>query len=289
MATNTAQSQIDKLLAQIPGAQTGGITGGPTGMGSGIGGALGTLIGTSIGTGAGGPVGGMIGSSLGALGGAAVSAIPQLLKTDYEKENQKRLQELKRRQEMGTLGLTEEEKRALYFAGSAGVEKAAQDIRALQGGTAASLATGAGLAASQKQMADEALLAQKAAVSQSVLEQDLAEKRAQQQELEQRKSMASEEKAKRLSTAVSIGQTGVQSIEEGLKLAKQVRGRAPTSSEIKQFQDYTGISDPAKAAQVFQLMGASSPEQQELLSGLLVSPSKQGVVTAPNINIPMLK
>lgn len=280
MATKTAQSEIDKLLAQIPGAGQA-ITGGPTGLGSGIGGALGTL--------AGGPIGGMIGSALGSVGGAAAASIPDFIKSDYAKSNEKRLQELKRRQEMGTLGLTEQEKRALYASGAEGISKAAQDVRALQAGTAASLATGAGIAASQKQMADEALIAQKAAVNQAVLEQNLAEKRAQEQELEQRKAMASEEKAKKISLAVSAGITGVQSTEEALKLAKQVRGRAPTSAEIKQFMDYTGISDPKKAAQVFQLMGAAAPEQQELLSGLLLTPSAQGALTAPAINVPIIK
>jgi hypothetical protein len=280
MATKTAQSEIDKLLAQIPGAGSA-ITGGPTGLGSGIGGALGTL--------AGGPIGGMIGSALGSVGGAAAASIPDFIKSDYAKSNEKRLQELKRRQEMGTLGLTEQEKRALYASGAEGISKAAQDVRALQAGTAASLATGAGIAASQKQMADEALIAQKAAVNQAVLEQNLAEKRAQEQELEQRKAMASEEKAKKISLAVSAGITGVQSTEEALKLAKQVRGRAPTSAEIKQFMDYTGISDPKKAAQVFQLMGAAAPEQQELLSGLLLTPSAQGALTAPAVNVPIIK
>lgn len=280
MATKTAQSEIDKLLAQIPGAGSA-ITGGPTGLGSGIGGALGTL--------AGGPIGGMIGSALGSVGGAAAASIPDFIKSDYAKSNEKRLQELKRRQEMGTLGLTEQEKRALYASGAEGISKAAQDVRALQAGTAASLATGAGIAASQKQMADEALIAQKAAVNQAVLEQNLAEKRAQEQELEQRKAMASEEKAKKISLAVSAGITGVQSTEEALKLAKQVRGRAPTSAEIKQFMDYTGISDPKKAAQVFQLMGSAPAEQQELLSGLLLTPSAQGALTAPAINVPILK
>lgn len=280
MATKTAQSEIDKLLAQIPGAGSA-ITGGPTGLGSGIGGALGTL--------AGGPIGGMIGSALGSVGGAAAASIPDFIKSDYAKSNEKRLQELKRRQEMGTLGLTEQEKRALYASGAEGISKAAQDVRALQAGTAASLATGAGIAASQKQMADEALIAQKAAVNQAVLEQNLAEKRAQEQELEQRKAMASEEKAKKISLAVSAGITGVQSTEEALKLAKQVRGRAPTSAEIKQFMDYTGISDPKKASQVFQLMGAAAPEQQELLSGLLLTPSAQGALTAPAVNVPILK
>lgn len=288
MATKTAQSEIDKLLAQIPGAGQA-ITGGPTGLGAGIGGALGTALAIGGTGGVGGPLGGMIGSTVGSAAGAALSSLPQLLKSDYMKDNEKRLKELKRRQEMGTLGLTEQEKRALYFAGNESVSKAAQDIRALQGGTAASLATGAGLAASQKQMADESLLAQKAALNQAVLEQNLAEKRAQEQELEQRKSIASEEKAKKLSTQISIAGTGIQSAEEALRLAKQVRGRTPSSDEIKQFMEYTGIKDPTKAAQVFQLMGAAAPEQQELLSGLLLTPSKEGVVTAPSVNVPVLK
>lgn len=284
----TTQSDIDKALSGLTSAGGGGITGGATGMGSGIGGALGTLIGGGLGA-TGGPVGGMIGSSVGSMVGAGISAIPQLMRSDYEKESQKRLLELKRRQELGTLGLTEREKEALYLSGSEGITKAAQDIRALQGGTAASLATGAGVAASQKTMADEALIAQKAAVNKAIMEQDIAEKRAQEAELEQRKALASEAASRRAATRVSIAATGIGAIEEGLKLAKQVRGRAPTSSEIKAFQDYTGISDPAKAAQVFQLMGASSPEQQELLSGLLITPSKQGVVTSPSINIPIIK
>jgi hypothetical protein len=289
MAQNTAQSQIEQLLKAIPGLAGGGMTGGPAGLGSGIGGALGTILGATGTTGAGGPIGGMIGSALGSATGAGLAALPDLLKSDYEKSNEKRLKDLKRRQELGTLGLSEREKAAMSYAGNAAVEKAAQDIRALQGGTAASLATGAGIAASQAQMANEALLQRKADVAQSVLEQDLAEKRAQEQELEQRGALASDAKTKRISTGVSIAATGIQSAEEGIRLAKQVRGRAPSGNEIKQFMEYTGIKDPKRAAEVFQLMGASSPEQQELLSGMLFTPSPQGVLTAPDINVPKTK
>lgn len=294
MANTYTQDELKKLLGgSAPSAQPANpagspITGGSTGMGSVIGGAIGTAAGTAFG-GVGGPVGGMIGSALGSLAGAGLSAASQMRKTSYEKESEARLKDLKRRQELGTLGLTEREKQALYLQGSAGAEKTAKDIRALQGATAASLATGAGLAASQKQMEDEALLAQRTAAAQDVMNRDILEKRALEQEIEQRKALQEETKSRIAAAKLSVAQTGIGSVEEALKLAKQVRGRAPSSEEIKQFQAYTGITDPTKAAQVFQLMGAASPEQQELLSGLLVTPSSYGALTAPAINVPLLK
>ena len=69
----------------------------------------------------------MIGSALGSLAGAGLSAASQMHKTSYEKESEARLKDLKRRQELGTLGLTEREKQALYLQGSAGAEKTAKE------------------------------------------------------------------------------------------------------------------------------------------------------------------
>ena len=66
--------------------------------------------GAAIGAPIGGPVGAGIGAGVGFLGGAAGSLLFGEGETEYELERQEQIAELKRRQEMGLLGLTEEER-----------------------------------------------------------------------------------------------------------------------------------------------------------------------------------
>lgn len=54
-------------------------------------------------------VGTAIGTGVGAVIGAGIAAYPYLTKSDAEKENERRLAQLKMQQNMGTLGLTERE------------------------------------------------------------------------------------------------------------------------------------------------------------------------------------
>jgi hypothetical protein len=74
-----------------------------------------------------------------AAGGQALSAIPSIIPTKTERANKKELEALQRRQELGTLGLSDEERRQLEesYAMKQGATQAAAEAqrnRLLQGG-----------------------------------------------------------------------------------------------------------------------------------------------------------
>ena len=66
--------------------------------------------GAAIGAPIGGPVGAGIGAGIGFLGGTGASYFSDTGETDYELQRREQIADLKRRQEMGLLGLTEEER-----------------------------------------------------------------------------------------------------------------------------------------------------------------------------------
>jgi hypothetical protein len=78
-------------------------------------GALGgAMSGAGIGTAVGGPVGTAVGAGIGALVGGTQSYLGSA-PTEYEKYTQEKLDELKRREELGLLGLTDEELSAMGY------------------------------------------------------------------------------------------------------------------------------------------------------------------------------
>jgi len=235
--------------------------------GSSIGGAIGSIW---------GPVGGMAGSALGSVGGSLIGSIPTLIKSDYEKENAKRLAELKRRQDLGILGFTEEEKQALYNAGTSATEKAAQDMRALQSVQAGALATGTGQAGIANALQQEQAVTARAALERDLQAKNLEEKRALQNEIEQRQALASEAKSRRQAAAVSVTESGLTSIAADLEHAKTVRGAKPTTDQLDAFSKMTGM-DSKQISSVLDYMSGSTPEMQQLF-GSLMKPGSTGAV-----------
>ena len=50
---------------------------------------------------------------IGSVAGAGISALPQIIPSKFEREQKKRLEALQRKEEMGTLGLTDKERSVL--------------------------------------------------------------------------------------------------------------------------------------------------------------------------------
>lgn len=241
------------------------------GLGSSVGGAVGMLA---------GPVGSIAGSAIGSTAGALISNIPALIKTDAEKENAKRLATLKRMQDLGTLGFTEEEKQALYNAGTSATEKAASDVRALQSGTAAALGTGAGQAALANQTQQEGLQTARATLERDLQAKNLEEKRALQNEIEQRNAIASEAKSRKQAAIVGIAQTGIGALDEELEKVKTIRGSKPSPAQLDSLAKMTGI--PAdKIGPALEYFSSASPEVQQLF-GQLMTPGSTGVIPTTN-------
>jgi hypothetical protein len=109
--------------------------------------ATGAGVGTSISPG----VGTLVGAGVGALGGALTGG-----ETEDERRRRERLEELQRRQELGTLGLTDEEMNVALGQAQGALTQQQQAQAAQQAGLLATQDLGAGAVMRQRQEEDSA-------------------------------------------------------------------------------------------------------------------------------------
>jgi hypothetical protein len=208
------------------------------GIGSSIGGTLGGIAGTMA-----GPLGTALGTAAGSMVGGALEAIPSLIKTDAEKENEKRLAALRRQQEMGTLGLTEAEKQSMYTAGTNQIGNRLQQAQAQSRAVgAAGMGTGAGAAQLQQAQLAEAQANLAAGVSQGVEAKNLERKRELEEEMQGRIATDSEYNQKRLQAGLGILSGGLAGGIESYKQEQTIQGRKPTAGEITAMANHLNLS-----------------------------------------------
>lgn len=220
-------------------------------IGSTLGGAAGMGIGTLLG----GPLGAAIGTGLGSAVGAGIEAIPALVKTDAEKENERRLAQLRRQQEMGTLGLTEAEKSALFGSQQAQVQGQLRQAQAgIRAAGAAGMGSGAGTAALQQAQLADVQAGQMAQVSRNVDAENLKRKRELEEEVQARIAAKSEAEQARLAAITGIAAAGVQSGMERYTLEQTIQGKKPSPNEIAAVQKMYGLSSPEEASGFVEFM-----------------------------------
>lgn len=232
---------------------------------SNVGSVLGGLAGTAIG----GPIGGMAGQALGSVAGGLISTLPSLIKTDEEKLNQQRLKDLKRRQELGMLGLTEAEKQQLYSDQDSAAQKAQQDIKDLQSGVASSLATGAGAASRTFVAEQEALIRARAAAEKEVQKANLIERKAQIDEIEKRTMLGDQYKGQKQAAISGVAMTGIGALDESIARMQAVRGAKPSPEQIQQFMKYTGLDEKQTADIIGRI--ARDPSAASIYGGIVGS------------------
>lgn len=235
------------------------------GIGSTIGGALGGVAGTIA-----GPLGSAAGTALGGLAGGLIDAIPALVKTDAEKENERRLRELRRMRELGTLGLSEAEKQQLYTAqqgAAASTLRATQQMAKSAG--AAGMATGAGAGQLQQAQLAQSQAETAAASARNVEAQNLVRKRELEAELAATQAAVTQSKQEALQavTGTVSGALAGGLEEYGLQVEKQ--GKMPTAGEVQAFANLMGVStDDAKGLLEFRSKsGMSAADFAELTKG----------------------
>ena len=198
------------------------------GIGSSIGGTLGGIAGTTF-----GPIGTALGTAAGSLIGAGIEAIPGLIETDAEKENKRRLAQLKKMQEAGTLGLTEAEKQQLYTSAQGA---AAGQMRQAQAGIRAAGAalggSGAGTEALRQAQLAEGMTAVEANISQNVEAQNLQRKRELEDEIQGRIAAKSETDQARAAAAAGVASAGFETGVAKFQQEMTIQGKKPTAAEI---------------------------------------------------------
>lgn len=241
---------------------------------SGIGSALGGVAGGLIGTAVGGPMGTAIGAGLGSAAGIALESIPTLIKTDAEKENERRLAELQRMQEMGTLGLSESEKQQIFTsqqqAAGSQLKAAGQAIRA---SGAAFGAGGAGAEQLRQAAAAEAMAGAQARIAQNVEAQNLQRKRELEQEIQARIAAKSQSEQEALAAGVGIASTGLNTFIQAYGQEQLMQGRMPTGAETAALAKMYGVDENTASGLLSYL--AKNPEAASVFSkyGNLAKPS----------------
>ena len=176
-------------------------------------GVEGAASGAGIGTAYGGPgIATAIGAGVGALGGALMGG-----ETDAERLQRERFEELQRRQELGQLGLTDQEMNVALGRAQGALSQQQQAQRAQQAGLLAT--TGVGAGATMRAGQEEASQARRemADARQRVEEADVAQRRAEEEQLVQlgalEQQRAAQERAAMLQ-AVTEGAGQIQRSKE---------------------------------------------------------------------------
>ena len=245
--------------------------------GASVGGAIGSVvpgIGTAIGTG------------VGAVVGAGIAAYPYLTKSEAEKENERRLAQLKMQQNMGTLGLTQQEQQSLYTkAADAASAQTAQQQQIAKQYAAAGGASGAGSAIAGQLQSQENLARIQAQVSRGVQEQDLARKRELEAEIQARIAAKSESEETREQAIAGIAGAGFQAGAERLALESTIQGKKPSAAEIAAVQKLYGYATPEEAAGLIEYQTRfpqlNTPSYNRVASG------NYGAAAAPATTTPV--
>ena len=175
-------------------------------------------------------------------------------------------------------GLTEAEKQSLYQNASAGIEKAAADVRAQQSGLAAALASGAGGAFSQKALQEEQIAQQKAIQERAIQGKNLEEVAAQKQELEDRQAAQAAVQKERIAGIASVGLTGLGAIDEEIEKIKTIRGAKPDPKTLEALSKQTGLS-AEELGRTLEFFASAPPQASQILKDILAG-GTTGAVSA---------
>jgi hypothetical protein len=181
-----------------------------------------------------------------AAAGTAIGALPDIRKSDYERAQARELEKLKREQELGMLGLTEQERARIenMLAPKAQQSQAfAQAER--QRLTGESTQFGRELLA--QQMADETAQRRAAEIDAQILQLDLQKQAQQEQQIRDLEAAQGEYQRRRQEALVAPLQAGAEAAASALAIEKLLQ--LPPQRALPMMQQQYGLS-PAEA-QVF--------------------------------------
>jgi hypothetical protein len=205
--------------------------------------------------------------------GATINSLPALLPNKYDREQKRRLAALQRQEELGLLGLTEQERSILEgkLAGRADAtnQQAAQERNRILAGSGQALG---GQALEQAFLKDNAAAQNQVAVQQAVEEQDILRKNQQIDEMRSLEAGVEQTRKNKVAAAASIAGGA---LEGGLSMSAQqklIQGQKEASSRsVKSLSAAYGISEDE--ARGLMETSAKNPELLAYLS-LIKQPVK---------------
>ena len=204
---------------------------------------------------------------LAAAGGAAIKEIPQFLPTAQTRYNKRRLEELQKMEEMGTLGLTEEEKNQIFGAQQAQIQGQLKAAQAASRAAGAAGMQGAGAAQLQAAKAAETQAALVAGAQRDLETKNLIRKRELEQEIQARIAAKAEKSQERAAALAKIGSAGFEAGMEELGLSSITGGSKIGSSEISNAAKELGMSEEAVADMLRKILESGDLQSYTNLVG----------------------
>ena len=203
-------------------------------------------------------------ASLAATAGQTISQVEKLLPSEFERKQKERLRELERKEELGLLGLTEQERSALEgrFEGkvrSASELAAAERQRLLAGGGQAITGQALEQAVAGQEVQERELLG----IQQAVEEQDLARKVAQEEELRALEAADEQRRKEKVAAIASVASAGLEAGIGAHQMSKIV-----SPDNINAFSSMYNIQ-PAEAQSYLQMI-QNNPRLAEQISEHMV-------------------
>ena len=213
---------------------------------------------------------------LGSVAGSAIGALPSIIPSKFEREQKKRLEALQRREEMGTLGLTDKEQSVLegrLETKADSAEEFAQSERERLLATQSGGAT-AGAKLLGAQVASEMEREQNRAIDQSVAEQDLAKQQRQIDEIRALEAAQGQYAANRTQAIAGVVGSGVEAGFSSAAQQKIIQGNmTPSSNSVNAIAQLYGITDDQ--ARGLLEVSAKNPEALRLYQTLNTPSSGQ--------------
>lgn len=174
----------------------------------------------------------LAGSLIGAAG-STISGIGQIIPSKMERENKAKLEELKRKQEMGALGLTPQEMQAMDTALSGRAAQAAAQAKQERDRLLAS--SGTALGGQQMALAvaaDEARMKEEQAVADRILQEDIKRKQEQEAQIANLESGLSDQRALRIKAIAGGVLGGLDAFTYGKAVSKAKSGALDITPEM---------------------------------------------------------
>ena len=164
--------------------------------------------------------------SLIAAGGTAVGALPDIIPSKYERDQRKRLREMQRKQEMGALGLTEQQRSAIEGQ-MRGARQQAQQYADAERARLTQPTAQPQMALLGQQMQDESRQRLEADLASKILGMDLQRQAQQEQEIKDLEAAQAQYRRSRAEALVSPVQAGTEAYVGQMGLERMLSGMSP--------------------------------------------------------------
>jgi len=201
-------------------------------------------------------------------GGNLIAGLPKIIPSSFEREQKKRLEDLQRQEEMGTLGLTEQERGVLEGRLGSRADAAANAAkqereRYLAGGGGAT----AGTNLLGAQIAEGQLRSQNTAIAQAIEEQNLKKVAEQKDEIRALEAANAQYKADRAAALAGVAAGGFEgAVTASANKALESGAKAPSANAVSAIAKLYGLSDDQ--ARGLLEVTASNPEAAALFGKL---------------------